>query len=70
MDNEEIIQELEKLDKESQSIKNELIRITWWMRGGVTYEQAYQLGFKERQMINSLIKDNIETSKKTGVPIF
>ena len=70
MDNEEIIKELEKLDKESQSIRNELIRITWWMRGGITYDQAFNLGFKERQMINNLIKDNIETSKKTGVPIF
>lgn len=70
MSNEEIIQELEKLDRESRSIKNELIRITWWMRGGITYEQAFNLVFKERQMINDLIKDNIETSKKTGVPIF
>ena len=70
MSNEEIIRELEKLDKESRSIKNELIRITWWMRGGITYEQAFNLGNKERQMVNELIKDNIETSKKTGVPIF
>lgn len=70
MSDEEIIRELEKLDKESRSIKNELIRITWWMRGGITYEQAFELGYKERVMINELIKDNIETSKKTGVPIF
>lgn len=70
MSNDEIIRELEKLDKESRSIKNELIRITWWMRGGITYEQAFNLGNSERQMVNELIKDNIETSKKTGVPIF
>ena len=70
MSNEKIVQELERMDKESFSIKEELIRITWWMRGGINIDQAWNLSTKERQIIGNLIKENMETSKKTGTPIF
>ena len=40
------------------------------MRGGVTLEEAYQLDYADRQMINELIKDNLETTKETGMPFF
>lgn len=58
------------MDRESASIKNELLRISWWMRGSITLEQAYQLSYKDRSMISDLIKENMEASKKAGVPIF
>lgn len=70
MSNNDIVQELEKMDKESNGLKDEIIRITWWMRGGINYDQAWNLSLKERRMISELIKDNMETSKKTGTPIF
>jgi hypothetical protein len=70
MSNDEIVQELERMDKESLGLKEELIRITWWMRGGINLDQAWNLSLKERQMIGNLIKENMETSKKTGTPIF
>ena len=70
MSNDDIVQELEKMDKESNGLKDEIIRITWWMRGGINYDQAWNLSLKERRMISELIKDNMETSKKTGTPIF
>lgn len=37
------------------------------MRGGSTYEQILQMGSKERNLINELAKENIETTKKTGM---
>jgi hypothetical protein len=40
------------------------------MRGGVTLEEAYQLDYSDRQLINALIKDNLETTKETGMPFF
>ncbi len=70
MTNEEIVQELEKMDKESLGIKEEIIRITWWMRGGVTLDQSWNLSLNERKIIGAMIKENIETSKKTGTPIY
>jgi hypothetical protein len=43
---------------------------SWYMRGGLSYEQALQLSHSERTMINDLVKDNLETTKKSGLPFF
>lgn len=40
------------------------------MRGGLTYEEACHLSHNERQAIGEIIKENIETTKKTGLPYF
>jgi hypothetical protein len=40
------------------------------MRGSITYEEAHFLSYEEKELITELIKDNLETSKKTGMPFF
>jgi hypothetical protein len=40
------------------------------MRGGISHSEAWDLTEKERSMINKLIKNNIETMKKTKMPMF
>ena len=40
------------------------------MRGGLTYEEAMNLSYNERKVIGDLVKDNLETTKKTGLPYF
>jgi hypothetical protein len=40
------------------------------MRGGLTYNEAMHLGVEERKAISDIIKDNMETTKKTGLPYF
>jgi hypothetical protein len=40
------------------------------MRGGLSYEDALMLSIEERKMINALIKENLETTKKSGLPFF
>ena len=40
------------------------------MRGGLTYEQVLNLSSDERKAIGEIIKDNMETTKKTGLPYF
>jgi hypothetical protein len=40
------------------------------MRGGLTYEEAYNLSVQEREIINDIIKDNLETTKKSKLPFF
>lgn len=44
--------------------------MAWYMRGGLTYEQAMQMSVTERNLINELIKSNLETTKKSGLPFF
>ena len=70
MDSDRIAKMLEQMDKESDEIRQEALRMAWYMRGGLTYDQAMALGVSERKMISALIKDNLETTKKSGLPFF
>lgn len=40
------------------------------MRGGVTYDEAMQMSANERKLINDIVKENLETTKKSGLPFF
>ena len=40
------------------------------MRGGLSYEHALQLSVQERALISGLINENLETTKKSGLPFF
>ena len=40
------------------------------MRGGVTYDEATALSPQERELIGELVRENLETTKKTGQPFF
>jgi len=61
---------VDQMDKESNNIRQEAIKVAWYMRGGVSYNQALQLSVVERTTINELIKENLDTTKKTGLPFF
>ena len=61
---------VENYDKEIKSIRNDTLKICWHMRGGITYEQAMNLSHDERNIIGEIIKENMETTKKTGLPYF
>jgi hypothetical protein len=66
----EIVEYLDSLDKETKALKKDLLKMCWFMRGGLTYEEAYHLGTSERAIINDIIKDNLETTKKSKLPFF
>lgn len=40
------------------------------MRGGVTIEEAYNLSHEDKMLINDIVKENMETTKKSGLPFF
>jgi hypothetical protein len=58
------------MDQEANQIREQNIKLTWHMRGGVTYDQVMQMSPAERRMINDLAKENYETTKKSGLPHF
>jgi len=61
---------VDQMDKETSDIRQEALKVAWYMRGGVSYDQALQLSVSERTTISNLIKENLETTKKTGLPFF
>ena len=64
LDHQEIGEEIKRLESESDSIKDSVINLCWWMRGGITHSEAWNLTEKERSMVTRLIKNNLETMKK------
>jgi len=58
------------MEKESESFRREALQLCWYMRGGLTYDQALQLSVGERKIINDIVKGNLETTKKSGLPFF
>ena len=66
----EILEEVKRMEGEQKKIKTELTKICWFMRGGVTLDEAYSLSSDDREIINSIVKENIETTKKSGLPFF
>ena len=37
------------------------------MRGGINLDQMFEIGYQDREIINKLIEENIETTNKTGL---
>ena len=66
----EVKQEIAKMEAEKKAFGFDLVRMCWYMRGGVTLSEAYASTFEEREMIGNLVKENLETAKKTGQPFF
>jgi hypothetical protein len=58
------------MEKDCSVIRQEALKMAWYMRGGITYEQALHLSMTERNLINDIIKSNLETTKKSGLPFF
>ena len=61
---------LKGMESKQKEIKHELMKICWYMRGGLTYSEASALSPTEREIIATLVKDNLETTKKSGQPFF
>jgi hypothetical protein len=68
--NEEIFSLLDQMEQESKAIKSEILSCCWFMRGGLAYSDAFDLSTEDRQLISKLVKENMETTKKSGLPFF
>jgi len=61
---------LKDMENNTKNIKLDLLKICWYMRGGVTYSEASAMCPQEREIVGGLVKENLETTKKTGQPFF
>lgn len=58
------------MEKEANDIRSQNLKLAWYMRGGATYDQIMTMSSKEREFIAELVKENMETTKKSGLPHF
>jgi hypothetical protein len=70
LNNEEIVELIEKMERDSKAIREDVLHICWYMRGSISYDDAMLLTVDDRNSIGKLIKENLETTKKSGMPFF
>lgn len=70
LSNDQIQSYINQLEKEAKALKEEALRYCWFMRGGLSYDQAMMLSLHEREFISKLVKENLDTTKKSGLPFF
>lgn len=57
------------MDNQIKQLTDEVARICWYMRGSISWQEAHDLSLGEREIINKVIKDNIDLVKKTKLPL-
>lgn len=67
---EEIQVIVKQLENESKALKHEIYKLAWFMRGALSFEEAYNLDQTDREIIAKIIEENLETSKLSGMPFF
>ena len=65
----EILQEAARLDNEARILKKDVLKMCWYMRG-LSYSEGMNLSWDEREIVGEIIKENLETTKKSGLPFF
>ena len=61
---------IDDMDKESEAIKKNALSLSWYMRGGASYEDVLNMSAMERKAINDLVEEHLETTKKSQMPFF
>lgn len=68
--NSEIEAYLVSMDASAKNFKENLFRISWYMRGGVTVNDLlYLYSQEDRELISKIVKENIEITEKTQLPL-
>jgi hypothetical protein len=70
LDVEQITALIEQYEKETKAMRNEILKLCWYMRGALSYEEGMLLSFIDREIISTIIKENMETTQKSGLPFF
>jgi hypothetical protein len=65
----EILRESDRLDKEGKDLKKECMKLCWYMRG-LSFAEVMHMSWDEREIISEIVKENLETTRKTGLPFF
>ena len=59
-----------RLEKDIKLFKEELSRLSWFMRGGVTLQELLHIYSNEdREAMYSVVKENLEASKNAQMPL-
>lgn len=66
----EIESEIVKMENESKALKKEIFKMSWFMRGGLSFTEAYMLDTQDREIIAKIIEENLDLTKSSQMPFF
>jgi hypothetical protein len=58
------------MEQEADDLRRQSLKMSWYMRGGLSYNDVLSLSHQERIMVSGIIKDNLETTKTSKLPFF
>ena len=58
------------MEQEVRAIKRAALTMAWTTRGGATYEDVLNMPVTERQLVNEMADEHLETTKKSQLPFF
>ena len=64
----DVLEIIKSMGEETKTLTNDLLKMIWFMRGSISYSEAYSLTTYERQCISKIIEENLDITKKTGMP--
>lgn len=67
---EKVVEEIKILGQEAKRFKHELMKLCWYMRGSISLDEAYMMSPEDREICGTIIGENLETTKKSGLPFF
>lgn len=59
----------QKYQKSVDSNHKNMLQLTWYMRGGVSLTEIYDMPITHIEYIQEIVNKNFELSKKAGTPI-
>jgi hypothetical protein len=70
LDHEGVKKLIDDMESECAAIKKNALSMSWYMRGGVTYEDVLNMSTMEREEIKKIIDNNLDVTKKSQMPFF
>ena len=60
----------QEYENDTKALREELFRLSWYMRGGLSFSEAFLLTVEDRELLAKIIDGNLETTQKQGIPFF
>lgn len=69
-DREQIGKYVRSLQREAEGLINEAIRLSYFMRGAIQYEEIFYRTYAERRLMEDFIESRLETESKKMFPVY
>lgn len=70
LDHEGVQKLFDNMKKEVESIRNQALQLSWYMRGGASYEDVLNMSTEERKLISDIVDKHLEVTKDSKLPFF